>query len=76
MLLKSDIDVQKTHLRPHSGGFVEHLSLTKVAQQSVTYIIGQAYVNLVTPKAGAKRELLFNEPASGSKAQTKTLTTR
>jgi hypothetical protein len=36
-------------------GFVEHLSLTYVAQESV---------NLVTPKAGAKHERLFNKPAS------------
>jgi hypothetical protein len=34
-----------------------------VAQQSVT-IISLTIINLVTPKAGAKRELLFNKPAS------------
>ncbi len=49
------------------GGFVEHPSLTLVAQQSVTKIITLAVVNLVTPKAGAKHELLFNEPATTHK---------
>ncbi len=38
------------------GGFVEHLSLTKVAQQSVTKIISVMIMNVFTPKAGAKRE--------------------
>jgi hypothetical protein len=46
------------------GGFVEQLSATKVAQQSVTKIISLKTVNLVTPKAAAKHELLFNKPAS------------
>ncbi len=46
------------------GGFVEHLSWTSVAQQSVTKIITLIHINLVTPKARAKHELLFNEPAS------------
>jgi len=32
----------------------------------VTQIISVRIVNLVTPKAGAKHELLFNEPFSGS----------
>jgi hypothetical protein len=35
------------------GGFVEHLSPTKVAQQSVTKIIYLVLINLVTPKARA-----------------------
>jgi hypothetical protein len=39
------------------------LSLTWVAQQSVTKIIAPSFVNLVTPRAGAKHELLFNKPA-------------
>jgi hypothetical protein len=43
---------------------IEHPSLTKVAEQSVTKIIAQPFVNLVTHKAGAKHELLFNKPAS------------
>jgi hypothetical protein len=43
------------------GGFVEHLSLTKVAQQSVTKIIFLTILNLVTPKAGVRRELLLNK---------------
>jgi hypothetical protein len=32
--------------------------------QSETQIIPLAFVNLVTPKTGAKHELLFNKPAS------------
>jgi hypothetical protein len=36
-----------------------------IAQQSVTKIISVTIMNLVKPKAGAKHELLFNEPASG-----------
>jgi hypothetical protein len=43
------------------GGFVEHLSLTQVAQQSVTKIICVKIMNLVTPKARAKHETLFNK---------------
>jgi len=62
VLLKSDLDVQQTNLW---GGFVEHLSLTKVAQQSVTKIITLILIHLVALKAQAKHELLFNEPASG-----------
>ncbi len=46
------------------GGFVECLSLTPAAQQSVTKIISLTFVNLVTPKAWAKHELLFNKSAS------------
>ncbi len=37
---------------------VEHLSQTKVAQQSVTQIISLTFTNLVTPKAGGKNERL------------------
>ena len=37
---------------------------TSVAQQSVTQIISATIMNMVTPKAGAKREPLFNKPAS------------
>jgi hypothetical protein len=33
----------------------------------VTKVISLALASLVTPKAGAKHELLFNEPASGIK---------
>jgi hypothetical protein len=32
----------------------------------MTKIISVAIVNLVTPKAGAKHELLFNKPAASS----------
>jgi hypothetical protein len=48
------------------GGFVEHLSGTYVPQQSVTKIITLMLINLVTPKARAKHEYLFNKPASNS----------
>ncbi len=47
------------------GGGIEHLSLTLATQGSVTKIIPLTFVNLVTPKAGAKLELLFNKLASG-----------
>jgi hypothetical protein len=46
------------------GRFIEHLSLTEVAQQSVTKIKPLTNLNLITPKVGAKHEHLFNEPAS------------
>ncbi len=38
--------------------------LNMLAGQSETQIIPLAFVNLVTPKTGAKHELLFNKPAS------------
>jgi hypothetical protein len=41
-------------------GFVEHLSLTYVAQQSMTKIISVTMMHLVTPKDGAKHDLLFD----------------
>jgi hypothetical protein len=47
------------------NSLVEHVSQTEVAQQSVTKSISVTIVNLVTPKAGAKHELLLKEPASG-----------
>jgi hypothetical protein len=43
------------------AGFVEHLTLTEVAQQCVTKITFLSFVNLVTPKA---RAFLFNKLAS------------
>jgi hypothetical protein len=43
-------------------GFVEHEIQTKTAQQNVTKFIVTIVANLVTPKAAAKRELLFNKP--------------
>jgi hypothetical protein len=46
--------------------FVEHPNWTYVAQESVTQIISLTILNLATPKAGAKHELLYNEPASGA----------
>ncbi len=46
------------------GRFVEQLSLTSVAQQSETKIIYVTIMNLVTPKVGAKHEVLFNELAT------------
>ncbi len=48
------------------GGFVEHPSLTYLAEQSVTKIISVQIINLVTPKAGAKHELSVNIPPSGA----------
>jgi len=39
-------------------------SQTKAAQQSVTKLIALAIGNIVTPKAGAKHELLFDKLAS------------
>jgi len=36
-----------------------------VAQQIVTKIIYLIFINLVTPKVGAKHELLFNKQATG-----------
>jgi hypothetical protein len=41
--------------------FVKHISLTQVSRQSVTKLIGTIAVNLVTPTAATKLELLFNE---------------
>ncbi len=59
------VDGDNWQFLEHSwGGFVEHLSKTCAAQQSVTKIIYLIFINLVTPKAAAKRELLFNKPAS------------
>jgi hypothetical protein len=46
------------------SAFVECLGRTWVAQQSVTKIISLTKMNLVTPKVGAKHEVLFNKPAS------------
>ena len=43
------------------GGFVEHLSLTSVAQHSVTNIIFLVLINLVTSKAPAKHELFVEQ---------------
>jgi hypothetical protein len=42
-------------------GFVEHLSLAKVVQQSVTKITAQLSASLVRPKAGAKNELFVQQ---------------
>ncbi len=39
------------------GGFVEHLSRTQVAQQSVTRLKYITITNLVTPKAAIKHDL-------------------
>jgi hypothetical protein len=41
--------------------------VTLVANQSETKIISLKIMNLVTIKAGAEHELLFNKPASGGK---------
>ncbi len=52
-------------IQVHRGGVLEYLSLTYEAEQSVTKIMSVTIMNLVKPKAGAKHELLVNEPASG-----------
>ncbi len=44
--------------------FVEHLSQTYAAQQSVTKLIPLTMMNLVAPTVGAKHELLFKKLAS------------
>jgi hypothetical protein len=41
--------------------FLDVYGWNRVAQQSVTKIISLTIVNLVTPKTGAKLELLSNE---------------
>ncbi len=46
------------------GRFVDHLSRTKGAQQSVTRIISLAIVNLATAKDGAEYKLLFNKSSA------------
>jgi hypothetical protein len=48
------------------GWFVEHLGWTKAAQQSVTKFIAMIFMNVVTPKAAAKNQLLFNKLAPGT----------
>ncbi len=60
--------VQKYTYQPINdrGGFVNHLSLTQVAEQSVIKMIHVAIVILVTPKAGAKHENQFDKQTSGS----------
>ncbi len=47
-----------------NDGFVEYLSYTWAAQQSVTKFVTITTRNLVTPKATAKLGFLFNKPAS------------
>jgi hypothetical protein len=61
VLLKSKLDTQQTHLR---GRFVEHPSMDKVAQQSVTKFMAMTVINLVIPKGAAQQELLLNKLAS------------
>ncbi len=46
------------------GKMVQLLSQTLLAQQTVTTLLVNINVSLVTPKAAAKLELLFNKPAS------------
>ncbi len=49
---------QQTDLR---GKFVERLSQTEAAQQSVTRLITLITMNMVTLRAAAKLDLLFNK---------------
>ncbi len=63
VLLKSDIDVKHP---PSEVVFLKKsksdlCSTTKCDQNHISFTI----INLVTPKAGAKHELLFNKPALG-----------
>jgi hypothetical protein len=44
--------------------FVKHLSLTKLAPQSVVKLIEMIVKNSVTPKAAARHKLLLNKLAS------------
>ncbi len=46
----------------HRGGFVEYLCLSYAAEHSVPKFITIIVINLVTPKAAAKLELLLNRP--------------
>ncbi len=48
----------------YRGEFVEHLRQTWVAQQTVTQFVAMIALNLVTTKAEAEHDLLFNEPTS------------
>ncbi len=48
-----------SNIGPRSG-FVEHQSSTAKCDQNHMH-----YMNLVTPKAGAQHELLFNKPEAG-----------
>jgi hypothetical protein len=59
VILKFDLDVLQTR-----GWFVECLSQTLGAQQSVTKFIAMTVKNLVSPKAAAKHDFLFNKPTS------------
>ncbi len=43
---------------------VGHINSSKVALQSLTTIIYPTFVNMATPKAEAKHELLFDNPSS------------
>ncbi len=52
--------------KPALGGFVEHQSLTKAAEQSVTKIVFLTIMIRETLKGGSKPNLLFNKPASES----------
>jgi len=45
------------------GVFVELLSRSKAAQHSVAQIIAMIVMNLVTLRAAAELEILFNKPA-------------
>jgi hypothetical protein len=47
------------------GQFVKHLQWIKAAQKSVTRFTAITVLNLVTPKAASKHELLANKPTPG-----------
>ncbi len=48
----------------YRGEFVEHLRRTWEAQQTETQFVAMIALNLVTTKAAAEHDLLFNEPTS------------
>jgi hypothetical protein len=48
-----------------ASGFIEHLSLTYEAQQSVTKIVSVTIMTYIAPEAGVKCKLLFDKLASG-----------
>jgi hypothetical protein len=64
-LVISKAGAQHELLFYNTGGFVEHLSPTKVAQQIVTEFVAMIAMSLVAPKAAARHKHFFNKPASG-----------
>jgi hypothetical protein len=55
---------EKTIVFKSRVGFAEHLSRTQAAHKGVNHFVATFAINLVTPIAAAKQELLFNKPVS------------